>query len=170
MSKLRKLRRSIADFILGDDTVLFTNGADHIALKESRFLDASDEAVGRFFKHFWAMRSRHAGDQAEKEGRTFKDVMLSGSVLYLASVAARTKADSADFAVSGSIDGGRTEGRWAVRVEACPDEPKRDPKEPEIICDPDDPAKIVSMTVTYENPGYEAWKAENAARRKDTPA
>ncbi len=164
MDRIRALRRKVADFILGDDTVLFTNGRDHDLLKQSRFLEASDEAVGRMFKHFWALASRHFADDAERDGRTFRDTMISGCVLFLASEAQKLKAASADYLVSGTLDGGRTEGRWAVRIEAAPND-GREERGVEIVHATDDPEKIVSLSVTFGNPGYERWKAENAARR-----
>lgn len=160
-----KLRRQVADFILGDQTVLFTNGRDHELLKASRYLEASDAAVGRMFKHHWAIASRFHAEKADKDGRTFRDAMISGSVLFLASEANKAKAGSADFTVTGSLDGGRTEGAWAVRVEQEPDwHSDREPGDVEITRDPHDTDKIVRLEVTFGNPGYEAWKAENAKR------
>lgn len=168
MPSLKKLRRTLADWIIGDDTVLFTNGRTHELLKSSQFLDASDESVGKMFKHFWAVTSAYRDNEANQKKLKFDHCMISGSVLFLASAAAKANAESADFTVYGSIDGGKTEGAWAVRIESDPDYEANGKESVEMTRDPHDPEKITRMCVTTLNPEYDNWKAKRLARSKVT--
>lgn len=167
---LIKLRRKIAGFILGDDTVFFINKKDNQLLKDLRYTDVPDDVVGKMFKHFTVIAGNFIDNDPKYKDRTFREAMISSSVLYLATEANRMNAASADFTVSGSLDGGKTEGQWAVRIEACPDKIMSDTRRIEIVSDPSDHSKTISMSVTFGNPGYDEWKAWNKAKFDDAIA
>ena len=162
-------RRKLAGLLIGDMTALYVAKADHERLKESQFMEVPDETLGAMFRNFWAIVCREMQSDGDKDGFPFKAKMRASCVLYLASEMRKTNAITADYTVSGSIDGGRTSGVWAVRVEAAPDD----------MADDDDDApretwvdgKLTSIRVTTTNPGFDDWRAMREAERsrKDQP-
>ncbi len=156
----KKARRKIAGFILGDDTAMFVSKESAELLKSSAFLDASDEVIGKMYKYFWALVLENQNEHSKTQGMSFRAKMRSASVLYLASEMHKIKADSATYSVKGSIDGGKTYGAWAVRVEANPDYDDSPDGQQEVD------GKIVSLTLSHENPGYEEWRQKNEEKRQ----
>ncbi len=154
----RTARRTIAGFILGDDAAFYASRADIERMKNSQFLELPDETIGKMFKHFWTTVCRTQDKDEKDKDMSFGAKMRCACVLYLSSEMNRAKANSATYTVKGSIDGGRTEGAWAVHVEADPDYEQREEKQVEVD------GKIVSLTVTNDNPGYEEWRQKNAEK------
>lgn len=156
-----KTRRKLADFILGGQTVLFVNSEQADLLKRLDYLAIDDETLGLIYRRNWAIIAKHFADQGLDEDRPFRSVMGSGCVLYLASEAAKANAEQADFIVTGSIDGGRTSGKWGVHVEQLPDDY---PDVPDEIVRTDD-GRITKLGVSFKNPGYRQWLMERQAAR-----
>jgi hypothetical protein len=157
--RFAKLRRHIADWVLGGQTVLFVSEDQAKLLEQQRFLDLDDDSLGKQFRRWVQMFSEFTAARATDENMSFRFAMASHSVLFLSTELRRRNAESAEFVIRGTVDGGKTEGCYRVRVDQVADDYEFGHEAVEITHAPGEPDKITKMVLREQNPGYDAWLA-----------
>jgi len=160
-----KLRRNIADKILGNQTVLFTSKRNIDLIEAGDYLSLPDEVLAASTRRwFMAIEEAHVR-RAKREQKPVTAMVAQHAVLALASYVNRVKAETAEFTVRGSVDGGQTEKVYRVQFSVHDD---YDFGEPGVSREfaPGDPEKLTKLTLTFDNRDYDAWKARRAQERE----
>lgn len=164
---IRNIRRKIAGWILGDDTVLYVPKSLAKYRGETAWSHMPDDVIGKFFRRTHSMFIDTVKKKFEdQEGfDSFRTTMTTQSVLWFASEMEKFKATSGDYTVRGSLDGGKTMSVWALRIEKCPDDEVMNEHENPEITQLED-GRITSLRVSFGNSGFDKWRKANETRRK----
>lgn len=155
-------RRRLADIILGKQTVLFTSRKNIELMEAGKYLELPDHALAAATRRwFHAIEAAHVV-AAAGQNRPVTTMIAQHAVLALATYASKVNAETASFIMRGSIDGGQTERVFSVEFTRLPDDYQMGPLGVAKEYDPNDPDKLTKLTLCYDTPGYDAWKAERA--------
>ncbi len=160
MTRIADLRRKLAAIILGEQTAFFVPTKEKVKMETGQYLDLPDDVLGSATRRwFLAIEQAHA-KRAEQEDRPVAMMTSQHAVLALASMSRDVNAETMNFVVRGSIDGGKTERVFEVQFRYLADDYQFSPIGVQTITDPNDPDKIIQMTISLDNPAYDAWKKD----------
>lgn len=152
-----KLRRKIGLWIIGEQFVTVTPSKWR-AMTTEGFMALPDDVVGRMFRNVYGRIAESADAKAEKDRFYFTAAMNSSAILWLASQMERLNGAEASYSVTGSLDGGKTEGSWVVYV--C----RGDLDAPDGVTQNEQPdGRITNLTISTQNPGYARWVKDRAS-------
>jgi len=159
---IRTIRRKIAGWILGDDTVLYVPKNLAKYRGETAWSHMPDDVIGKFFRRTHSMFIDTMNEKFENQESfdSFRTTMTTQSVLWLATEMVKMNAASGDYTVRGSLDGGKTMSVWAVRIEKCPDDEVMTHFDEAEITKLED-GRIVSLNLGFGNSGFEKWRQKN---------
>lgn len=156
-----KLRRRVADFILGNQTVMFTSRANLDRMECGDYLALPDDVLGVATRRWFAAIEEAHRRAADKERRPVSTMTSQHAALSLATMAARANAETLEINIRGSIDGGKTDRIFRV-VVTFPEEHDFGPLGVQMETDPADSDKITKLSLGFRNPAYDDWKRERA--------
>jgi|GEM_PF-4922648 len=155
-SLLKRIRRTVGAAIIGEQFVTLTPTAWR-AMTTEGFMALPDDVIGRMFRNVYGRVLEHASARAEEDGYYFTGAMNATAILWLASQMTEANGTEASYSVTGSLDGGKTQGAWSVYVcEGTLDTPDG------VVIEraEDDPERITRLSIHTENPGYARWTKE----------
>jgi hypothetical protein len=151
-----KIRRKIGLWIIGEQFVTVTP-SKWKAMTTEGFMALPDDAIGRMFRGVYGRIVEDTDKRAKRDGFYFTGAMNSTAILWLASQMERLNGEEASYSVNGSLDGGKTQGSWAVYV--C----RGNLDIPDGVTTEDQPdGRITNLTISTQNPGYARWAKDRA--------
>lgn len=146
-----KLRRKLAGWVLGERTAIFIP-QEYRALKEAQYYERlPDHELAQLARYFFYVSrnvNRELADEREVPAAAFT---TSQAVMSIIRYAIEANADTATFVQSGDI-GGKSIGVWQVEAKRMPDGYEFGEPGVEKEYDPDDPSKLVKLSMSYSMP------------------
>lgn len=122
---LKKVRRKVAGWLLGNETALFLP-KDAIAKLENRdYLSLSDEQLAAVTRRWFSAITSVIEEEANQKNIPVTVMQNEYAVLGLAKFLKDVNADTASLSVRGTIDGGKTTEDFFVDIKRLPHDPER---------------------------------------------
>lgn len=153
LALVRRIRKTLGLWIVGEQFVTVTPSRWKVMTTEG-FMALPDGTLGRMFRQAYAQIAEGVARKSETDGYYFAGAMNASSILWLASSMVKARGAQASYSVTGSLDGGQTEGCWSVYV--CEGDIET-ADGVDIQHAPDDPDRITRLSIQTRNPGYAAW-------------
>jgi hypothetical protein len=163
---LRKLRRKVADFILGDDIVLFAPKRYIEALKLDDYSSMPDVMLAAATRRWFAACGQARVKMAMDEAKPMSVFLAQSSVLSLARIAHDVNAETASYHISGSVDGGKTLEDFLLVLTRKPHDDADWEEDAPPVEQVEEGGKIKSLTYRIRmHESFERWLQERAAER-----
>lgn len=144
---LKKLRLKIADWLVGDDTVLFASKESNRILEEARYVDLPDDVLAAASRRWFHAIASVLKERADESKIPVSVYTTQQAVLSLAKHLKDANADTGSFFVMGTVDGGATQEDFEVVVYRRPHDPEAwDDSAPPVETVEEDDGRITSLT------------------------